>query len=88
VPIDSNENGIADADEVYDTREAAIKAIRAKRYPATRKNYFFVKGKPKGLVKEFIEFTLSEEGTKIVDETQASLPLTKQQRDDVLKTLE
>lgn len=88
VPIDSNENGIADSDEIYETREAAIKAIRAKRYPATRKNYFFVKGKPKGLVKEFIEFALSDEGSKIVDDTGASLSLAKEERERILETLE
>jgi phosphate transport system substrate-binding protein len=88
VPIDSNGNGIADADEVYETRDAAIKAIRAGRYPATRKNYFFVKGKPQGLVKEFIIFALSEEGTKIVEETGASLSLVPADREKVLKSLE
>ncbi len=87
-PIDSNENWIVDPDEIYLTRDQAIKAIRAKRYPATRKNYFFVKGKPQGLVKAFIEFTLSEEGTKIVDETGASLSITESDRAKVLKTLE
>jgi phosphate transport system substrate-binding protein len=88
VPIDSNENGIADPDEIYNTRDEAIKAIRAKRYPATRRNYFFVKGKPKGVVKEFIEFALSEEGAKIVDETGASLSISKGDREKELKTLE
>lgn len=88
VPIDSNENGIADADEVYETREAAIKAIRAGRYPATRKNYFFVKGKPQGLVKEFIEFALSDEGTKIVEEVGTSLSLPKEEREKVLAAIE
>lgn len=88
VPIDSNENGIADPDEVYQTREEAIKAIRAGRYPATRKNYFFVKGKPKGLVKEFILFALSAEGTKIVDDVGASLSLPDKEREKVLKSLE
>lgn len=88
VPIDSNENGIADPDEIYETRDAAIKAIRAGRYPATRKNYFFVKGKPQGLVKEFIEFALSDEGTKIVDEVGTSLSLTEAEREKVLKSLE
>lgn len=87
VPIDSNENGIADSDEIYETREVAIKAIRAGRYPATRRNYFFVKGKPKGLVKEFIEFVLSEEGTRIVDETGTSLSLVKTEREKVLQNI-
>lgn len=88
VPIDSNENGIADPDEIYETRDAAIKAIRAGRYPATRKNYFFVKGKPQGLVKAFIEFVLSDEGTRIVDETGTSLSLPKAEREKMLKDLE
>ena len=87
VPIDSNENGIADPDEVYQKREQAIKAIRAGRYPATRKNYFFVKGKPAGLVKEFIEFTLSDEGAKVVDEIGASLSLPEAEREKILKSL-
>ncbi|MBT9143307.1 MAG: Phosphate-binding protein PstS 1 [Dehalococcoidia bacterium] len=88
VPIDSNENGLADPDEIYNDRETAIKAIRAGRYPVTRKNYFFVKGKPKGLVKEFIKFALSDEGTKIVDEIQASLSLSKTEREEVLNAME
>ncbi len=88
VPIDSNENGVADPDEVYETRDVAIKAIRAGRYPATRKNYFFVKGKPQGLVREFIEFALSDEGTKIVDDVGMSLSLLKAEREKVLKSLE
>lgn len=87
-PIDSNENGAADPDEVYRTREEAIRAIRAGRYPATRKNYFFVKAKPAGLVKEFILFALSSEGTKIVDDVGASLSLPDEEKEKVLKSLE
>lgn len=88
VPIDSNENGTADPDEIYEKRDTAVKAIEMGRYPATRKNYFFVKGKPKGLVKEFIRFTLSDEGQKIVDQVGTSLPLPKGEREKVLKSLE
>ncbi|MDD5450018.1 MAG: extracellular solute-binding protein [Candidatus Omnitrophica bacterium] len=87
VPIDSNENDIADADEIYETRENAVKAIRAGRYPATRKNYFFVKGKPAGLVKEFINFILSDEGARIVDEVGTSLSLPKEERTKILMSL-
>jgi phosphate transport system substrate-binding protein len=88
VPIDSNENGIADPDEIYTSRQTAISAIRSGRYPATRKNYFFVKGKPSGLVKEFIKFCLSDEGSKVVDEVGTSLPLTLKEREEALKVLE
>lgn len=88
IPIDSNNNGIADPDEIYETRQGSIKAIEAGRYPATRKNYFFIKGKPKGLVKEFIKFALSDEGTKIVNEVGTSLPSPKGEREQVMKGLE
>ena len=88
VPIDANGNGIADPEEVYQRREDAIRAIEMGRYPATRRNYFFVKGKPKGLVKEFIRFTLSDEATKVVDQVGTSLPLPKADREKVLKQIE
>jgi phosphate transport system substrate-binding protein len=88
VPIDSNGNGIADSDEVYTDRAGAIAAIRAGRYPATRKNYFFVKGKPQGTVQAFIEFALSEAGTKIVDETGTSLALAEEERGRVLRGIQ
>lgn len=85
LPIDSNENGRIDADELIKNRDDAIKAIRSGRYPAARKNYFFVKGRPKGLVKEFIKFALSDEGTKIVEGVGASLPATRAERIKSLK---
>jgi len=88
VPIDSNENGRVDPEEIYENRRDAIKTIESGKYPATRKNYFFVKGKPKGLVKEFIKFALSDEGEKIVNEVGTSLPLPKPEREKILKKLE
>lgn len=88
VPIDSNGNGTADPEEVFKDREAAIKAIEAGRYPATRKNYFFVKGKPQGLLKEFIKFVLSDEGTRIIDEVGTSLPIPRAEREKIIKSLE
>jgi len=87
-PIDSNENGVADSDEVITNREEAIRAIRSGRYPATRKNYFFVKNKPSELVKAFIAFALSDDGTKVVDEVGASLSLTNADRQKVLQGLQ
>ena len=88
VPIDSNENGKADPDEIYVGRDEAIKAIETGKYPVTRKNYFFVKGKPDGLVKEFIKYVLSDEGTQVVNEVGASLPVSKSERKKILKNLE
>ncbi len=87
VPIDANGNGKADKNEILVSRDDAVKAIEAKKYPATRKNYFFVKGKPKGLVKEFLEFALSDEGARIVNDVGASLPVKKTEREKILKSL-
>ena len=88
VPIDANNNGKADPEEIYESRAAAVKAIESGTYPARRKNYLFVKGKPKGLVKEFVGFVLSDEGSRIVDEVGTSLPIPKDEREKVLKGLE
>jgi phosphate transport system substrate-binding protein len=88
IPIDVNRNGKADPDEIFRTRAEAIRAIESGAYPARRQNYFFVKGKPKGLVREFIAFALSDEGSRVVDEVGASLPLPKPEREKVLKGLE
>jgi len=87
VPIDANNNGVADKDEIYTNREEAVKAIESGKYPVTRKNYFFVKGVPKGITKEFIEFALSDEGVDIVNKVGASLPLPKDEREKVLAEL-
>ena len=87
VAIDMNENGKADPDEICETRARAVTAIAAGRYPATRKNYFFIRKNAAPLVGEFIRFVLSEEGARIVDEVGASLPLLPAERDKVLKEL-
>jgi phosphate transport system substrate-binding protein len=88
VPIDANNDGVADAGEAYASRADAVRAIHKGDYPATRRNYFFVKGKPQGIVKAFIEFALSDEGTKIVDEVGTSLPLTREERGRVLAEIQ
>jgi phosphate transport system substrate-binding protein len=88
VPIDANDNGVADAGEAYAGRADAVKAIQKGIYPATRRNFFFVKGKPQGIVKTFIEFALSDEGAKIVEETRTSLPLSKKERMSVLMEIQ
>ena len=87
VAIDANENGKADPDEICETRARAVTAIAAGRYPATRKNYFFIRKNAAPLVGEFIRFVLSEEGARIVDEVGASLPLLPAERDKVFREL-
>ena len=86
-PIDSNNNGTADPGEILNNRDDAVKAIRSGLYPATRKNFFFLKKDASELAKSFIEFALSEEGGKIVDEVGASLTITKEAAEESLKLL-
>jgi phosphate transport system substrate-binding protein len=42
--------------------------VRKGLYPISRPLFFYVKGEPKGLVKEFIDFVLSADGQKLVKE--------------------
>lgn len=88
VPIDSNENGAADPNEILTNRQEAVEAIKKGIYPATRKNFFFLKKEASPAAKAFIRFALSEEGTKIVDEVGTSLPISKEDREAELKNLE
>lgn len=88
VPIDADENGVVDSDEMYTNRQQAIEAIQNTAYPVARKNYFFVKGAPAGIIKEFIAFSLSQQGTEIVEKAGTSIPLSAVEREEVLKTLE
>jgi len=88
LPIDANQNGKADPDEIFTDRASAVAAIEAGAYPVTRKNYFFVKGKPAGLIKEFLVFALSGEGTRVVDAVGTSLPLPASARAEVLGGIE
>lgn len=84
VPVDADANGKADPEEVFAGRKAAVAAIEAGRYPITRKNYFFVKGKPSALVREFLKFALSDEGTAVVDKVGTSLPIPIAERERIL----
>ncbi len=87
-PIDANGNGVADPGEVIRDRAGAIAAIEAGTYPVTRRNYLFVKGKPTGLVKAFLDWVLSDAGTAVVDAVGTSLPLPAAEREAVRRSLE
>lgn len=87
LPVDANGNGRADPDEVFTDRKAAVAAIEQGKYPVRRKNYFFVKRQPSPLVRAFLEFVLSEEGTKVVEKVGTSLPVPQAERAKTLASL-
>jgi len=87
LPIDADANGAAEPREVYPDRPAAVAAIAAGDYPVTRRSYFYVRGTPTGLVREFLRFVLSGEGSKIVEAVGTSLPLPPAERERVREGL-
>ncbi len=46
--------------------EPSVENIKSGKYPLSRSLYMYTNGKPEGIIKEFIDFILSEEGQKLV----------------------
>jgi len=69
IPIDYNENGSADKDEILDTLTKAVDAVASGRYPSppARPLNVVTKGKPSGVVQAFINWILTD-GQKFVAE--------------------
>lgn len=69
IPIDANENNLADEDEVLDTKAKAIGAVAMNLYPSppARELYLVTKGKPGGVILDFILWILTG-GQKLVGE--------------------
>lgn len=82
LPIDANGNGQADPDEVMDTKAKAVQAVATGKYPSppARALNLVTKGKPSGLVREFILWVLGD-GQKYVDEV-GYIQLTQEQLQD------
>lgn len=61
LPIDVNQNGQADPDELLETKTEAIDAVATNKYPSppARPLNLVTKGKPSGLVQTFIEWILT-----------------------------
>jgi phosphate transport system substrate-binding protein len=61
-PLDANENGTVDPDELFMDRDAALKAINSGKYPSppARWLYLATKGKPSGAVQEFLRWILTD----------------------------
>ena len=87
LPLDVNEDGKADADEVLETKAEAVQAVANGKYPSppARAENLVTKGAPSGLIKAFIEWIMTE-GQKFVDEA-GYVPLTQEQLDASMQKL-
>jgi phosphate transport system substrate-binding protein len=88
VPIDIDDNGRADPQEVYDTKEQALNAVATGHYPSppARDLNLVTKGKPNGLPMTFMRWVLTD-GQSYVSEV-GYIPLTQEQLNAELKKLE
>jgi phosphate transport system substrate-binding protein len=69
VPIDVNDRGQAEPQEIYDTKEQAVNGVATGLYPSppARELNLVTQGKPSGLVKALITWILTD-GQSFVDE--------------------
>lgn len=84
LPIDYNENGVADPDEMLTTKDAAVQAVATGKYPSppARDLNLVTKGKPSSLVQAFIIWILTD-GQKYIGEV-GYIQLTPEQIDEAL----
>ena len=61
LPLDLDGNGLADQDEILDTREKAARAITTERYPTppSRVLYLVTNGQPEGITQAFLIWILT-----------------------------
>jgi len=87
IPIDENENGVADLDEKIDSKAKAVEMVMDGKYPSppARLLYLATKGKPTQLVQTFILWVLND-GQGFLNET-GYIPLTPDQLDASLKKI-
>ncbi len=88
VPIDANGDGKAGSDQVLETKVRAVEAVASGRYPSPPARFLnlVTKGKPTGLVREFMLWILGD-GQKYADEV-GYVPLTKEQVAEALKKVQ
>ena len=86
-PMDINGNDIADLEEVYDTKEAAVNAVALNYYPSppARDLNLVTKGQPVGLSQAFIAWILADGQQYLVEMGYIALPQDK--LDAALNTL-
>ena len=89
IPLDLDENGQVDAEErFYDTKSDLMAAIAEGRYPSppARALNLVTKGKPDGLVKEFLEWVMTD-GQQYLEEV-GYIHLAEEQIDQELAKLD
>jgi phosphate transport system substrate-binding protein len=87
LPIDLNENGKIDPEEIFDRKEKALRAVNSGLYPSppARELYLITKESFKGGVKEFVRWILTD-GQKYVQE-MGYIQLTHAQAEKGLEAL-
>jgi phosphate transport system substrate-binding protein len=88
VPLDVDGNGVADPEEVCDTKTQALTAVATGHYPAppARDLNLVTEGKPTGLSKSFIAWILTD-GQRYVDEV-GYIPLAEEKLQGELTKLD
>jgi phosphate transport system substrate-binding protein len=88
IPVDANENGIADPQEILESMTEATQAIASGDYPSppARPLFLVTHGKPEGVVREFIRWILTD-GQKLVGEA-GYVQLTAAQLQEALTKLQ
>ena len=84
MPIDVNENGVTDPDELLESTTEAVAAVAEGKYPAppARKLNLVTNGKPEGIVQSFIIWVLTD-GQQYVNES-GYITLTESQIQEAL----
>ena len=85
IPIDKNENGQTDPDEVIDNKTGAVEAVATGKYPSppARLLNLVTNGKPSGLTQAFIQWILTD-GQQYCTEA-GYVPLTQEQQEASLQ---
>lgn len=88
VPIDANDNGSADANEYYKTKDEALTAVASGAYPSppARFENLATKGKPTGLALAFISWIVTD-GQQFL-EPSGFVELTAEQQAESLAKLQ
>jgi phosphate transport system substrate-binding protein len=88
LPIDYNENGMADPDEILETKNEAVEMIASGKYPSppARAENLVTNGKPTGVVQAFIQWILTD-GQAFVGEA-GYVKLPQEQLDAALKKIQ